>query len=55
MDGWFGTSDPFLRFHKWHMNVDWLLVHETEFIKNNENPIWKAFQISLDRLFDHSP
>ncbi|CAD8051228.1 unnamed protein product [Paramecium sonneborni] len=55
MDGWFGVSDPFLRFLKWHQNSDWLLVHETEFIKNNENPIWKPFEIPHDKLHDENP
>lgn len=55
MDGWFGVSDPFLRFLKWHQNSDWLLVHETEFIKNNENPIWKPFGIPHDKLHDDNP
>ena len=55
MDGWFGTSDPFLRFYKWHMKSDWLLVHETEFKKNDENPVWKGFEIPHDRLHDENP
>ncbi|CAD8159167.1 unnamed protein product [Paramecium octaurelia] len=55
MDGWFGVSDPFLRFLKWHKNSDWLLVHETEFIKNNENPTWKPFEIPHDKLHDENP
>ncbi|CAK55659.1 unnamed protein product (macronuclear) [Paramecium tetraurelia] len=55
MDGWFGVSDPFLRFFKWHKNSDWLMVHETEFIKDNESPIWKGFEITHDKLHDENP
>lgn len=55
MDGWFGVSDPFLRFFKWHKNSDWLMVHETEFLKDNENPIWKGFEITHDKLHDENP
>ncbi|CAD8134439.1 unnamed protein product [Paramecium octaurelia] len=49
VDGWFGNSDPFLRFYKQSGN-DWLFIHETEFCKNNENPHWKPFEISMSRL-----
>lgn len=50
MDGWFGDSDPFLRFYKFKGENNWLLVHETEFVKNNENPIWKGFEIGVNKL-----
>lgn len=45
-DGWFGDSDPFLRFfrNRGEVGNDFVKVHETEYIKNNLNPIWKPFQ-----------
>lgn len=48
-DGYFGKSDPFLRFLK-KVGDDWLPVHSTEMIKDNLNPEWKPFQISVRRL-----
>ncbi|XP_076863585.1 copine-1 isoform X1 [Brachyhypopomus gauderio] len=43
----FGKSDPFLEFFKQDDDGKWLLVHRTEVIKNNLNPSWKKFVISL--------
>ncbi|CAD8099616.1 unnamed protein product [Paramecium primaurelia] len=48
-DGFFGKSDPFLKFYK-RVGEDWLPVHKTEMIKDNLNPEWKPFQISFKRL-----
>lgn len=48
-DGYFGKSDPFLKFYK-KVAEEWLPVHKTEFIKDNLNPDWKQFQISVKRL-----
>lgn len=42
-DGWFDKSDPFLRILKHRAGDEWLKVHETEYIKDNLNPQWKAF------------
>ena len=41
-DGYFGKSDPFLKFFK-KVGADWLPVHKTEMIKDNLNPEWKPF------------
>ena len=49
-DGWFGKSDPFLRFFKVRPQGDTLLVHETEFIKNNLDPVWKECKVDGARL-----
>lgn len=49
-DGWFGKSDPFLRFFKYRATGDPLQVHETEMIKDNLNPVWKMCQVTDDRL-----
>ncbi|XP_066528602.1 copine-1 isoform X2 [Hoplias malabaricus] len=43
----FGKSDPFLEFFKQDDDGKWLLVHRTEVIKNNLNPSWKKFTVSL--------
>ena len=50
VDGWFDKSDPFLRIFKQVPNGDFLMVHESEFIKDNLNPIWKPFEISMTRV-----
>ena len=54
-DGWFDKSDPLLRFFKQTGN-QWLKVHETEYVMNNLNPIWKQFRIRGDKLYggDHN-
>ncbi|XP_032642179.1 copine-3 [Chelonoidis abingdonii] len=46
----FGKSDPFLEFHKQTSEGNWVMVHRTEVIKNNLNPVWKPFKISLNSL-----
>ncbi|XP_072521781.1 copine-1 isoform X3 [Salminus brasiliensis] len=43
----FGKSDPFLEFFKQDDDGKWLLVHRTEVVKNNLNPSWKKFTVSL--------
>ncbi|XP_048877684.1 copine-3-like isoform X3 [Brienomyrus brachyistius] len=43
----FGKSDPFLEFFKQGEDGKWQLVHRTEVIKNNLNPSWKKFTVSL--------
>ncbi|KTF74525.1 hypothetical protein cypCar_00027166 [Cyprinus carpio] len=43
----FGKSDPFLEFFKQEEDGKWQLVHRTEVIKNNLNPSWKKFTVSL--------
>ncbi|XP_012867862.1 PREDICTED: LOW QUALITY PROTEIN: copine-3 [Dipodomys ordii] len=46
----FGKSDPYLEFHKQTSDGNWLMVHRTEVIKNNLNPVWKPFKVSLNSL-----
>ncbi len=48
-DGYFGKSDPFLKFFK-KIGNNLVLVHKTEMIKDNLNPIWKPFEISSLKL-----
>lgn len=48
-DGYFGKSDPFLKFFK-KLGDSWYQVHKTEVIKNNLNPEWQVFEISTIRL-----
>ncbi|XP_070574853.1 copine-3-like [Ptychodera flava] len=46
----FGKSDPYLEFWKADNRGDFILVHRTEVIKNNQNPTWKPFKISVQSL-----
>ncbi len=39
-DGWFDKSDPFIRFLRLREDNTYILVHETEKIMDNLNPIW---------------
>lgn len=42
-------SDPFLEFYK-QTETGWQLAHRTEVVKNNLNPIWRPFRVSLRSL-----
>jgi len=55
-DGWFGKSDPFLRFLKLRDGGEYLKIHETEVVMDNLNPKWKPIKLKDDRLCsgDHS-
>ncbi|XP_077983010.1 copine-3-like [Glandiceps talaboti] len=47
----FGKSDPYLEFWKaGNRSGDWVLVHRTEYIKNNINPTWKPFKVSVQSM-----
>lgn len=46
----FGKSDPYLEFHKQTSDRTCLLVHQIEVIKNNLDPVWRSFKISLNSL-----
>ncbi|MEE6463624.1 hypothetical protein FKM82_005984 [Ascaphus truei] len=48
----FGKSDPYLEFHKQTADGRWQMVHRTEVIKNNLNPVWRPFKIPLRSLCD---
>lgn len=54
VDGWFDKSDPFLRFFKKNPSGDFLMIYETEFIKDNLNPIWKPFELNIAKLCPNS-
>ncbi|GAA6219440.1 copine-3-like [Lates japonicus] len=45
----FGKSDPFLELYK-QTETGWQLAHRTEVVKNNLNPTWKRFRVSLQSL-----
>ncbi|XP_030624036.1 copine-3 isoform X2 [Chanos chanos] len=45
----FGKSDPYLEFYR-QTETGWELAHRTEVVKNNLNPCWKPFRISLRSL-----
>jgi hypothetical protein len=51
-DGWFGTSDPFLRFSKIRDDHSLQKIIETDVVKNNLNPVWKPVELSVGRLVD---
>lgn len=43
----FSKSDPFLEFRVKGVDGNWHLVHRTEVVMNNLNPVWKPFQINM--------
>ncbi|XP_065114604.1 copine-3 isoform X1 [Paramisgurnus dabryanus] len=45
----FGKSDPYLEFYR-QTETGWQLAHRTEVVKNNLNPCWRPFKISLQSL-----
>nr|XP_020464521.1 copine-3 isoform X1 [Monopterus albus] len=45
----FGKSDPYLEFYR-QTETGWQLAHRTEVVKNNLNPTWRPFRISLQSL-----
>ncbi|XP_070558372.1 copine-8-like isoform X2 [Ptychodera flava] len=46
----FGKSDPYLVFHRCNEDMTYTLCHKTEVIKNNLNPVWKPFKLSVRAL-----
>ncbi|XP_061421463.1 copine-7-like [Lethenteron reissneri] len=46
----FSKSDPFLEIHKLDDDDTFQLVHRSEVIKNNLNPVWAPFTISINSL-----
>ncbi|KAJ6250416.1 copine [Anaeramoeba flamelloides] len=47
----FGKSDPYVIFSRSKIEDEgWIPAHETEYIKNTLNPIWKPFSIPLQKL-----
>lgn len=46
----FSKSDPFLEIYKINDDETEQLVHRTEVIKNNLNPVWEPFKVSLISL-----
>ncbi|XP_077982927.1 copine-8-like [Glandiceps talaboti] len=46
----FGKSDPFLTFHRINRDKSLTMVHRTEVIKKNLNPIWKSFTVPMKSL-----
>jgi hypothetical protein len=49
-DGWFGKSDPFLRFLRIYEDGNWGLVHETPRIENNLNPKFNNLSLPMVSL-----
>ncbi|CAI9605684.1 unnamed protein product [Staurois parvus] len=46
----FGKSDPYLEFYRQGDDGRWQMVHRTEVVKNNLNPVWRPFKIPLRSL-----
>ncbi|KAM9493431.1 copine-4 isoform 1-T2 [Clarias gariepinus] len=46
----FSKSDPFLEIFRVNNDGTGSLVHRTETIMNNLNPVWKSFKVSLNTL-----
>ncbi|XP_029315771.1 copine-7 isoform X2 [Cottoperca gobio] len=46
----FSKSDPFLEIYRVNDDQSEQLVHRTEVIKNNLNPVWEPFKVSLISL-----
>ncbi|XP_012670190.1 copine-7 [Clupea harengus] len=46
----FSKSDPFLEIYRINDDGTEQLVHRTEMIKNNLNPVWEPFKVSLISL-----
>ncbi|KAJ8290816.1 hypothetical protein GJAV_G00017890 [Gymnothorax javanicus] len=46
----FSKSDPFLEIFRTNDDASHQLVHRTETIMNNLNPVWKTFKVSLNSL-----
>ena len=47
---WFGSSDPFLVFKRSNESGSFTIVHKTEHIRNNINPMWQKFVIPVRTL-----
>jgi len=46
----FGSSDPFLIFSRSNEGGSYTVVHKSEHLKNNINPCWKKFLVSMRTL-----
>lgn len=46
----FSKSDPFLTIAKLRADNTWVKVHQTEYVPNNLNPIWRGFQLPISTL-----
>ena len=46
----FSKSDPFAKFYKYTAANDKILVHQTEVIDDNLDPIWKPWETTREQL-----
>nr|XP_039250051.1 copine-8-like [Styela clava] len=51
----FGSSDPFMVFSRCNEDGSFTVCHKTEVIKNNLNPEWEEFEISVGTLCGNNP
>lgn len=42
---WFGKSDPYLQFCRLRPDGTYDIVHQTEWVKNTLDPVWRPFQL----------
>lgn len=47
---WFSKSSPFLEMQKLGADKKWQMIHRTEVIPNNLNPLWKRFEVRQQTL-----
>lgn len=55
VDSWFDfwdKSDPYIKFLKIRNDNSYVEVQRTEFIKDDQNPTWKPFEIQGVRLIN---
>jgi len=50
VEGLFGKSNPVLKLCRAAGDSGYVVVYETELIKKNLNPFWKAFEIKVQKL-----
>eukprot|EP01083_Nonionella_stella_P018176 50772_1 len=51
----FGDSDPYLQIYRQRPDGSWLLVYQTNTIKDTLTPRWKEFRISSHKLTGSNP
>lgn len=47
---WFSKSDPFAKFYRQDIQGQKLLIHQTEVIDSNLNPVWKGWMTNTHEL-----
>jgi len=50
VEGFFGKSNPVLKLSRAAGDSGFVVVYETEVVKKNLNPVWKGFEIKIQKL-----